>query len=73
MKTEFPEIAMLNSQEKLLMLEALWDSLSANPENIPVHDWQLEELERREEEFKKNPQPCLTWEEAKERIIRGHG
>jgi len=73
MKTEFPEIEALNSEEKLLMMEALWNSLSANPENIPVHEWQIAELERREEEFLKNPQPCLTWEEAKERILRGNG
>jgi putative addiction module component (TIGR02574 family) len=37
----------LSPTEKLQLIGHLWDDLSREPENIPVHDWQKEELDRR--------------------------
>ena len=41
------DIAKLSSDERLALIEQLWDSLSAKPENIPVTDAQILELDRR--------------------------
>ncbi len=73
MKSALPDIEALNSREKLLLIETLWDSLSANPDNIPVPDWQIEELHRRKEEYLQDPSSGLSWEEVKERILHGNG
>jgi len=43
----------LSPSEKLQLVEDLWDDLAANPENVPVHDWQLKELESRKAKLKK--------------------
>ena len=72
MKNTFPDIEALSSREKLLLIETLWDSLSANPENIAVPDWQIEELRRRKEEYLRDPSSGLSWEEVKERILHGN-
>lgn len=58
----------LSPPEKLQLVEDLWDDLAANPSDVPVYDWQKEELERRKEKMLKNPETGLSWEEANRRI-----
>jgi putative addiction module component (TIGR02574 family) len=45
------DIATLSQEERLRLLEQLWDSLSAAPETIPLTDEQREELDRRLDEL----------------------
>jgi putative addiction module component (TIGR02574 family) len=44
--------------------------LAERPENIPIKDWQKEELLRRKAEHAQSPEGALSWEEAKEQILR---
>lgn len=37
----------LSPPEKLQLVEDLWDDLAAVPSEVPVHDWQKKELDRR--------------------------
>ena len=37
----------LTPSEKLQLVEDLWDDLAATPSDVPLPDWQLEELKRR--------------------------
>jgi putative addiction module component (TIGR02574 family) len=62
---------VLSVGEKLQPIEALWESMSQNPENIPVSEWQLEELVRRIESQRIKPQQGQTWDEVKQEIRRG--
>ena len=70
MATVLEQAMHLSVEEKLDLISALWDSMAEHPENIPVPDWQLKELERRIEAQRKDPQPGQTWDEVK-RDIRG--
>jgi putative addiction module component (TIGR02574 family) len=63
----------LSPAEKLQLVEDLWDDFAKNPENIPLLDWQNEELDRRIEEVERNPDSLLTWEEAKASIRAKYG
>lgn len=45
------DIATLSQEERLRLLEQLWDSLSSTPEAIPLTDPQREELDRRLDEL----------------------
>lgn len=63
----------LSPAEKLQLVEDLWDDLAANPEAVPVHDWQKEELERRRANLMNNPASGLGWDEVKRRIRSRHG
>ncbi len=45
------DIATLSQEERLQLLEQLWDSLSSTPEAIPLTDAQREELDRRLDEL----------------------
>ena len=55
----------LTPPEKLQLLEDLWDDLAATPANIPIHQWQKDELARRKANLLKNPESALSWEEVK--------
>lgn len=61
----------LSPSEKLQLVEDLWDDLAATPEEVPLHDWQKEELARRKTNLMQNPASGLTWEEVKQRV-RSH-
>jgi putative addiction module component (TIGR02574 family) len=54
----------------LQLLEDLWDSIALVPEQIPVLDWQKEELAKRKAAHLQNPDSGSSWESAKERIRR---
>lgn len=56
--------------EKLQLVEDLWDNRSASPEVVPVHEWHKEELDRRKEKLAGNPDSGIEWEDAKRRICR---
>jgi putative addiction module component (TIGR02574 family) len=57
----------LTPAEKLQLVEDIWDSLAADPKNVPIPQWQIDELERREQNRLKNPTAGYTWEEVKQR------
>ncbi|HEV3081092.1 MAG TPA: addiction module protein [Gemmataceae bacterium] len=63
----------LSWSEKLQLVEDLWDDLAATPEAIPVHEWQKQELERRRENYQKNPGSGSSWEDVKKRIRARYG
>jgi putative addiction module component (TIGR02574 family) len=68
MNAEFTQVFELALSEKLQLLEDLWDSISFDPDQVPLLEWQKEELARRKTAYLKNPNAGSTWEAAKERI-----
>jgi putative addiction module component (TIGR02574 family) len=71
MNAEFTQVFELTPSEKLQLLEDLWDSIAQVPEQIPVLDWQKEELAKRKAAYLQNPNSGNSWEAAKERIRNG--
>lgn len=64
------EILALPVAERVRLVEAIWDSISAVPEALPLTDWQKQELDRRLAEFEANPEEGSTLEEVFARIRR---
>ncbi len=71
MITEFSHVFELTLSEKFQLLEDLWDSIAQVPEQIPVLDWQKEELAKRKAAYLQNPSSGSSWEAAKARIRNG--
>jgi putative addiction module component (TIGR02574 family) len=65
------EILALPVPERVRLVEAIWDSISAVPEALPLTDWQKEELDRRLAEFEADPDAGATVEAVFARIRRG--
>jgi putative addiction module component (TIGR02574 family) len=64
------EILELPVAERMRLVEAIWDSISAAPESLPLTQWQREELDRRLSEFEADPASGSTLEEVFARIRR---
>lgn len=71
MLAQFPEISRLNSDEKLQLMEELWESLERDDSPFVLSDWMKKELDKRKEEFEKDPSQVMTWEEMVAEIRRG--
>jgi putative addiction module component (TIGR02574 family) len=46
------EINRLDLSEKPLLVEDLWDSIAAGNSELPMPEWQKQELDRRYKEYK---------------------
>jgi putative addiction module component (TIGR02574 family) len=64
------DIAQLTPEERLELLERLWDSLSETPEHVPMTDAQQEELDRRLDELDREGPVGIPWSEVLDRIRR---
>ena len=68
MATPAVNIDRLTVEERLELLEQLWDSLVDTPERIPLTDAQREELDRRLDDFERDPSIGIPWDEVRKRI-----
>lgn len=62
------DILKLSESERILMVEAIWDSLSTKDQDFELTDELKQLLDERLEEHEKNPKAGYTWEEVKARI-----
>ena len=49
-------------------MEEIWDSIAAEPEEIPLTDAQKQDLQRRLAAYEANPKEGASWEEVKARL-----
>jgi len=64
------EILELPLNERVKLVEAIWDSISSAPEALPLTQWQREELDQRLAEYEADPDSGSTLEEVFARIRR---
>jgi putative addiction module component (TIGR02574 family) len=65
------DIASLSSEERLRLLEEIWESLSPTPEAVPLTTAQREELDRRLDELDQGGVSGIPWEDVLHRV-RSH-
>jgi putative addiction module component (TIGR02574 family) len=66
------QLSGLSVSEKLQLVQDLWDQIAATPEDVPIPEWQQEELARRKADHLANPGSGIPWSEARDRIRKGH-
>ena len=64
------DIAHLSPEQRLQLLEQIWDSLASTPESVPVTSAQREELERRLDELDRVGPVGIPWDDVL-RKVRG--
>lgn len=62
------QILALPVAERVRLVEAIWDSISAVPEALPLTQWQKDELDRRLADYEADPDSGSTLEEVFSRI-----
>ena len=59
------EISRLSIDERIELTEAIWESIAADPAAPALTDAQREELARRIEDHRMNPDDVIPWEAIK--------
>jgi putative addiction module component (TIGR02574 family) len=62
------EIDRLELSEKLLLVEDLWDSIAASNSELPLPEWQKEELNRRYKEYQQGNLDLHDWKSVHEEL-----
>jgi putative addiction module component (TIGR02574 family) len=62
------DISKLSPEERLDLIEELWDSLSTDPAGIPLTEAQADELDRRLAEMEQDDSLGIPWETVLARI-----
>lgn len=65
------DILRLPVQERIRLVELIWDSIAALPDAVPVSPELEAVLDRRLREFEANPDSGFSWEEVKAHIKDG--
>jgi putative addiction module component (TIGR02574 family) len=65
------DILELPVQERIRLVELIWDSVAAVPEAVAVSPELKAELEARLAEFEANPEAGYSWDEVKSRLSDG--
>jgi len=66
---KIPAVNSLTATEKLLLVSELWDDLDAHPNEVPVSREQIAELDRRMEEYRRDPSQVTSWAAIQGRIL----
>jgi putative addiction module component (TIGR02574 family) len=67
-KVDLTDILELSVQDRISLAQQIWDSVASDPDSLPLTVEQREELERRLEEYRKNPQDGAAWEDVQRRL-----
>jgi putative addiction module component (TIGR02574 family) len=58
----------LTPEERLSLIEELWDSLTEKPETVPLTNAQREELDRRLDDLERSGPAGILWDDVLQQI-----
>jgi putative addiction module component (TIGR02574 family) len=67
------QILRLSVDERIRLVQQIWDSIAAESEPPPLSDAQLSEIERRIAAHKRDPSTAIPWEDALSRLRERYG
>jgi putative addiction module component (TIGR02574 family) len=63
------DVLKLPLQERLKLVEAIWESIAEFPDALELTDAQRDELDRRLEEYERDPDSGVPWSELRARLL----
>jgi putative addiction module component (TIGR02574 family) len=63
------DIAEMPVEQRLQLVEDIWDSIVDLPESVQVPEWHKQELDARLEAYHAAPDAGSPWQDVKERIL----
>ena len=61
-------IDQMSVGDRMLLLEEIWDSIAANPDDVPVTNAQKQDLQARLDAYQSDPKAGSSWEEVNARL-----
>jgi len=71
MQVSVAEILELPVQERIRLVELIWESIAAAPEAVEITPELKAELEARLQEFEADPDAGFSWEQVKSHLRNG--
>jgi putative addiction module component (TIGR02574 family) len=65
------ELLALSADEKLALVEALWDSLAAEPDRVPIPEWHRDVIAERLAQDDSDPSVDEKWDDLRRRLETG--
>jgi putative addiction module component (TIGR02574 family) len=62
------QILQLSVAERIQLVEAIWDSIAATPEALPLSPAQQEELDNRIAAYEQEPNAGISWDQLKTKL-----
>jgi putative addiction module component (TIGR02574 family) len=62
------DILRMSLEERVRLVEVIWDSIAGSPGSLHLTEWQRHELDRRLAEFESDPDAGSTFENVLARI-----
>jgi putative addiction module component (TIGR02574 family) len=69
MSVNLSELLELPLEERLKLVESIWDSIAEFPEALELTDAQKKELDRRLEAYESDPNAGIPWSELKAQLL----
>ena len=63
------ELSRLNKNEKIILVEALWDSIASDPEQVALPEHHKSILEERLQTLEEDTSNGKSWEEIREKYL----
>jgi putative addiction module component (TIGR02574 family) len=60
---------LLSPQDRMQLMEALWDQFSENESDMPLTAAQKRELDRRATDADSHPEKLLSWDEVRSQAL----
>jgi len=67
--TTLAQVRTLSVDDRIRLVQAIWDSISAEPEQLELTEAQQLELSRRLEDHEVNPQAVISWQDIKAQAL----
>jgi hypothetical protein len=62
------EIQNLSKEEKLRVMEAIWEDLSKDDDQIESPDWHLQALQETDQRLRSGQENIVDWQDAKKEL-----
>jgi len=67
---DIPQLSSLSVADKLQLVGELWDEIIRRPENVPIPESHVRELEQDYAKYRAEPRGGKPWAKVKARILR---
>jgi putative addiction module component (TIGR02574 family) len=68
--TQLDQILSLSVEDRIQLVEAIWDSIADSPDSLPVTEAQRAELDRRLAAHLKDPGATRPWSQVRDELKR---
>ncbi|CAN1208960.1 addiction module protein [Tumidithrix helvetica PCC 7403] len=73
LSTTLLQVKALTIDDRIWLVQAIWDSISAEPGQLELTEAQSQELSRRLTDHKINPQAVVSWHNVKAQALARAG